>query len=99
MTGSWRDNALCQQIATTETFYPGKGESARAAKQVCSMCPVKAPCLSEALATAEVNDHGIWGGTSAFERRKLRRGQPAATATVWVLPVSAPTVEQPRRAA
>ncbi|MDN5930791.1 MAG: WhiB family transcriptional regulator [Pseudonocardia sp.] len=74
MTGTWRDFALCRQIADTATFYPGKGESSREAKRVCSLCHVRALCLAEAMATPEVLDHGIWGGTSAYERRLMRRG-------------------------
>jgi hypothetical protein len=42
----------------------------RQAKAFCKMCPVKQLCLEYAI----VNDepHGIWGGLSTVDRRKLR---------------------------
>jgi len=46
--------------------------SARA-KAICQLCPVKAECLQEALDNKI--DHGIWGGLSVKERRRLRKAQ------------------------
>lgn len=42
------------------------------AKAVCAGCPVRVPCLDSAL--ARPREHGIWGGTTAEERR-LERGR------------------------
>ena len=39
------------------------------AKEVCDDCPVKARCFDYALSAGMV---GIWGGTTAEERSKLR---------------------------
>ena len=39
------------------------------AKEVCNDCPVKARCFDYALSAHMV---GIWGGTTADERQKLR---------------------------
>jgi len=39
------------------------------AKEVCDDCPVKARCFDYALSAGMV---GIWGGTTADERQKLR---------------------------
>ena len=39
------------------------------AKEVCDDCPVKARCFDYALSAGMV---GIWGGTTAEERQKLR---------------------------
>ena len=44
-----------------------------AAKAVCARCDVRAECLS--FATATVQDHGVWGGTSEEERRAARRAR------------------------
>lgn len=41
-----------------------------AAKAVCGRCPVAAKCLDWALRAGE--PAGIWGGTTAEERRLLR---------------------------
>lgn len=95
MSGTWRDFALCRQIADTATFYPNKGESCREAKQICSMCRVRALCLAEAMATPEVLDHWIWGGTSAYERRLMRR----KTTTVNTPKTQPKPQQQPERAA
>ncbi|MFC9355225.1 WhiB family transcriptional regulator [Rhodococcus sp. NPDC057014] len=43
----------------------------RAAKQLCRGCPVRARCLNYALDAYE--PHGIWGGYTEDERRKLWR--------------------------
>jgi Transcription factor WhiB len=51
-------------------FFPGRGESAEPARQICGRCPVRQPCLEFALRRGIV--HGIWGGLSERNRRALR---------------------------
>ncbi len=63
----WR-RAKCLQ-ADPEAFYPEVGDTAKEAKRVCSMCPIKQACGEYALATNE--PHGIWGGMSEGQRAKL----------------------------
>ena len=70
----WTASALCAQ-ADPDAFFPEMGGSARAAKAVCSRCPVRAECLAEALANRE--PFGVWGGLTARERRGLGHGAPA----------------------
>lgn len=41
------------------------------AKKQCADCPVKNLCLEYALVANET--HGVWGGTTAKERKDLRR--------------------------
>ena len=41
------------------------------ARRLCADCPVKAPCLEYAMANHI--DHGVWGGTSERERRRIAR--------------------------
>jgi hypothetical protein len=36
-------------------------------------CPVRVECLEYALQDGDCFDHGIWGGTTPRERRKLFR--------------------------
>jgi WhiB family transcriptional regulator, redox-sensing transcriptional regulator len=76
----WVDEAVCAQT-DPEAFFPEKGESALPALRVCSACPVREPCLEEAL-----NDRlkGVWGGTTERRRQELRRqrrntNQPSST--------------------
>ncbi len=70
--------ALCAQT-DPELFFPEAGASARPAKQICDVCPVKNECLLEALAN-EYSD-GIWGGLTASERKALRRSQGLVVTT------------------
>jgi len=64
------DKAACLGL-DPNLFFPERGASVDAAKRVCMSCPVRAECLEFAL--VEVVKHGIFGGTSEHERRRLRR--------------------------
>lgn len=66
----WRQAAICAQT-DPEAFFPEVGKSPRAAQQVCMACPVRTDCLTEALENNE--RHGIWGGTTETQRRRLRQ--------------------------
>jgi WhiB family redox-sensing transcriptional regulator len=69
----WRQHANCKGIAT-DIFYPERGCSihdVNAAKAICNECPVIKQCLDYAIENYEII--GIWGGTSQFERRFMRR--------------------------
>lgn len=39
------------------------------AKAICAGCPVASSCLEHALRSG---DHGIWGGTTETERRRIK---------------------------
>ena len=65
----WRDRAACRG-ADLVLFFPGRGESAEPARQICARCPVRQPCLDYALSHGIV--HGIWGGLAKRNRRALR---------------------------
>lgn len=67
---SWQEDGLCMQT-DPEAFFPEKGGSTKAAKQVCVGCEVRAECLQYALNNDE--RFGIWGGLSERERRKLKK--------------------------
>lgn len=69
----WMDGALCAQT-DPELWFPEKGGSSQSAKQVCAACPVRAECLAYALRHQEV---GIWGGTNARTRQRLRSKEQA----------------------
>ncbi len=65
----WRELAACRG-ADLDVFFPGRGESAEPARQVCARCPVRQPCLDYAVSNTIT--HGIWGGLAERERRALR---------------------------
>jgi WhiB family redox-sensing transcriptional regulator len=67
---NWRDLAVCTQM-DPEVFFPTRdADLTRAAKAVCHRCSVRDECLATAVADASLS--GIWGGTSAEERARMR---------------------------
>src|SRR5262245_61328679 len=56
-------------------WHPARGESIEPQKAVCARCEVRLECLEYALTgPAGVNqDSGIWGMSSARDRRRARR--------------------------
>jgi WhiB family transcriptional regulator, redox-sensing transcriptional regulator len=71
----WMDEAACRGV-DTDLFFPGLGESTLPAKAICSGCPVSADCLMYAMEGDSHDDFGVWGGTSAKQRRQLRSALP-----------------------
>jgi WhiB family redox-sensing transcriptional regulator len=65
----WMQYGACNS-ADPDAFFPEKGGNARDAKKVCAGCDVRAQCLQYALEHEE--KHGLWGGLTERERRKLR---------------------------
>lgn len=71
----WREKAACLD-EDPELFFPA-GTTGRAlaqveeAKAICSQCPVMDECLEWALEANE--QHGVWGGRSEEERKKMKR--------------------------
>ena len=72
---TWWDDAACLDHDTNEFFPVGTAApallQAAAAKQVCSRCPVRDPCLTWAL---ETGADGVWGGLTENERRLAHAG-------------------------
>lgn len=66
----WRTLGLCGQKDPDLWFAVGALEH-KVAKSICQRCPVRTECLRYAL--EEPVDHGIWGGLTERERRRLRR--------------------------
>jgi len=72
----WTEQALCAQVGD-DLWYPEKGGSVRLPKRICSECPVRELCLEYALDTDQA--HGVWGGMTVTERRRLQRDRAATT--------------------
>jgi WhiB family transcriptional regulator, redox-sensing transcriptional regulator len=70
MDMEWMARGLCRDIAPA-VFFPSDGVGVDVARSICAECPVKAPCLEYALANRI--DHGVWGGCSERERRRIAR--------------------------
>ena len=71
---AWQADALCAQT-DPEAFFPEKGGSTREAKKVCLSCEVRVECLEYAL--EQRIEHGVWGGCSERERRRIIRQRRA----------------------
>ncbi|MFD9394014.1 WhiB family transcriptional regulator [Streptomyces sp. NPDC060000] len=74
-TSDWRDQAACVG-EDPEIFFPlsdiaAPGTEASLARAVCRRCAVLIPCRDWALEHGE--DDGIWGATTAAQRRTIRR--------------------------
>ena len=54
-----------------EIFFPSDGAGVEKAKSICVTCPVKEMCLEHAL--SHRIDHGVWGGFSERQRRRIRK--------------------------
>ncbi len=66
----WRPSAPCAQINDGDLWFPEEKQHAGPAKQICARCPYKAPCV---LGAIERNErHGIWGGLTIPQIRKVR---------------------------
>ena len=83
---TWRDRASCADT-DPEVFFLGYGSPRRGlgrlsvtvkarALELCVGCPVMAECLGYALSMPVAADFGIWGGTTANQRIRLRQHQP-----------------------
>ncbi|MGH9292931.1 MAG: WhiB family transcriptional regulator [Acidimicrobiales bacterium] len=77
MDMTWMARGRCRDIPP-ETFFPSDGVGVEQARRICADCPVKAPCLEYAMSNHI--DHGVWGGTSERERRRLARKRRLASA-------------------
>jgi WhiB family redox-sensing transcriptional regulator len=74
---AWMQHGLCRHVPPS-TFFPNDGVGVELARGICSSCPVQARCLEYAL--VQRIDHGVWGGASERERRRIlkRRRHDAA---------------------
>jgi WhiB family redox-sensing transcriptional regulator len=74
-TADWTDRANCLGVDPA-LFFPARGDSTAEAKAVCRSCTVRAQCLEYALVNVE--KHGVWGGMSERERRRIRTARARA---------------------
>ncbi|MFN0028063.1 MAG: WhiB family transcriptional regulator [Acidimicrobiales bacterium] len=70
MDNEWMADGKCAE-RPPGVFFPSDGVGVEVAKRICAGCEVKALCLDYALRNRI--DHGVWGGTSERERRRILR--------------------------
>lgn len=68
----WMAAAACREVAP-EVMFPVDGAGVEAAKRICAECVVQEECLEYALTTRQ--DHGVWGGTSERQRRRMLKAR------------------------
>ena len=75
-----KDDPLCSQV-DPELFFPEEKEysktayyvNIKAAKEICSKCPLVTECLEYALRNGPLE--GVWGGLTERERYNLLRNE------------------------
>ncbi|MFN8021831.1 MAG: WhiB family transcriptional regulator [Acidimicrobiales bacterium] len=73
---SWMSGGNCRNYPPA-VFFPSDGVGVDRARKICSDCPVAEQCLEYAL--EQRIEHGVWGGASERERRRiLKRRRVAA---------------------
>ncbi|HZT67325.1 MAG TPA: WhiB family transcriptional regulator [Acidimicrobiales bacterium] len=72
MDNQWMARGRCRDVHPS-VFFPSDGLGVEAAQQICADCPVRSPCLEYALENKI--DHGVWGGASERERRRIARAR------------------------
>lgn len=67
----WNDQAACKGVPLS-VFFPDDDQTDYSlARQMCTSCPVRKPCLEEA--QRERTNYGMFGGLTPKERRAARR--------------------------
>jgi WhiB family redox-sensing transcriptional regulator len=67
---AWMLSSRCRQLDPS-TFFPSDGIGVEIAQRECAQCLVRIECLEYALENRI--DHGVWGGASERERRRILR--------------------------
>jgi WhiB family redox-sensing transcriptional regulator len=74
---AWMSEGNCR-LYPPAAFFPSDGVGVDRARKICKDCPVLGQCLEYAL--DERIEHGVWGGCSERERRRiLKRRRDDAT--------------------
>jgi WhiB family transcriptional regulator, redox-sensing transcriptional regulator len=76
MDTEWMAAGNCAHESPS-TFFPSDGVGVEIARRICATCPVKSQCLEHALVNRI--DHGVWGGCSERERRRILKQRRLAT--------------------
>lgn len=65
---AWMGAGSCRMYPPS-MFFPSDGVGVDKARKICADCPVKTECLDHALENRI--EHGVWGGCSERERRRI----------------------------
>jgi WhiB family redox-sensing transcriptional regulator len=87
----WMARGLCADQPPS-LFFPSDGVGVEVAKRICEECPVRATCLEYAIENRI--DHGVWGGTSERQRRRIIKARAADDRGARTLSTTASTHER-----
>jgi WhiB family redox-sensing transcriptional regulator len=65
---AWMAKGACRNYEPS-VFFPSDGVGVDRARKICATCNVTEDCLEYALLNRI--DHGVWGGASERERRRI----------------------------
>jgi WhiB family redox-sensing transcriptional regulator len=85
MEADWMAQGNCRDEPPA-TFFPPDGVGVEVARRICATCPVMGSCLEYALRNRI--DHGVWGGASERERRRILRRRRLEAAAAQELRLS-----------
>src|ERR1700693_390473 len=69
---AWHQHAACRNQGVT-AFFSGTSANIDRARAICRDCSVRTTCFQYALSDDSLE--GVWAGTTAKERRLMRRGR------------------------
>lgn len=72
MSTEWMAQSKCREYPP-DVFFPRNGVGVLTTQKICEDCPVAVDCLEYALDNHV--DHGVWGGKSERERRRIARSR------------------------
>jgi WhiB family redox-sensing transcriptional regulator len=75
---AWMLQGKCRGVNPAD-FFPSDGLGVEAAQHVCRTCEVRVECLEYAL--EHRIEHGVWGGASERERRRILRRRRQLSST------------------
>jgi len=73
----WMEGGSCADHPAS-TFFPSDGVGVEVAKRICAECPQQGTCLEFALRNRI--EHGVWGGASERQRRRLLKQRSVSLA-------------------
>ena len=76
---TWMADGACRAYPPN-TFFPTDGVGVDKARKICATCSVTAACLEYALQNHI--DHGVWGGCSERERRRINKRRRIAVRAI-----------------
>lgn len=72
---AWMADGNCRHYPPA-LFFPSDGVGVDKARKICAGCPVASTCLEYAL--EQRIEHGVWGGCSERERRRILKRRNVA---------------------